>query len=708
MTSASLTDLVNPLQGTASGFHFSAGNTLPFVCQPHAMMGWTMQTAEDSGFLYDDRAPKLQGIRASNCPSPWMGDYAWLTMMPMTGALIANADGRASSFDRTTRVVKPHKLHVDLLRYQIAVDMSATERCALFRVTFPAGADGHIVFQPHFSKSSVRVNNRNRMIEGRATIPSAEHPEFALYYVIAFRSPWKKAGVILQEEFSSQPRVETERAGAWVTLDGRHRAVEFVVGLSFISHEQARINLQREIGDASLKQVENRTRQRWDDLLGRIEVEMDSEERLQTFYTSLYRALLFPRKAYELNSKGQPTHRSPYDGRVRPGVLYKDNGFWDTHRTVYSFLSVAYPDLLPEILEGWTQAAKEGGWFPRWSSPSYQACMTGTHSDAVIADAVVKGITDFDLEAAWPILRRHFLEPAPEHGKWGRAGLEAYLKHGYIPAEVMHHSVSATQEYAYCDYCLAQVARHFKADADYGQLMQRSTNYRNVFDSRTGFMRARRKDGSWVEPFREFEWGGPYIEGGPWQWSWTVPHDPEDLIRLHGGRAKTVRKLDRMLSTPPHFEVGTYGFEIHEMSEMAAVPFGQYAHSNQPVHHVLYLYTLAGAHDKAAHWIGRVCRELHSARPDGLAGDEDNGEMSCWYLFSALGFYPFCPGKPEYVLGAPEVRAARIHRPDGSSLKITTSRKASAAVMLDGKAHDSAVIPHTFVASGRTLTFRSR
>lgn len=705
----SLVQHVNPLQGTASQFQFSTGNCLPLIARPFGMTHWSPQT-DEGNWLFSAHARKLQGIRATHQPSPWIGDYGHFTVMAQTGPLALSASQRSSSYRLDKSVIKPHHFQTYLIRYRTTLEITPTERCAVFRFTFPDNEIGRVILEPFAGNSQVEIDEGERTLSGYTQGKSGGAPDnFACYYAAVFSRPWERVQRFCKNELlDGETRHSGERIGAFAEFTAGE-AVEMRVATSFLSVEQARRNLKREVGERSFDDVLREGERVWNDGLGRIEIGGATERQRQTFYTCLYRAQLFPRQWYEYEAEGCPVHYSPYDGKVHDGVLYADNGFWDTYRTVYSLMSLVYPERLTDILNGWVNAAKEGGWFPRWSSPGYRACMIGTHMDAVIADAYVKGFRDFDIEAAYRAMRRNAFEPT-DGGNFGRWGLNEFDKVGYVPADQYESATACTQDYAYNDWCIAQVAKGLGREDDYQRLNTRAAYYRNVYDPGVGFMRGRNADGSWEEPWREFAWGGAYVEGGPWQSTWAVPHDPAGLIDLMGGPDAFEAKLDRMLATPPHFEAGTYGFEIHEMTEMAVADFGQYAHSNQPVHHVLYLYSCAGRPWKTQYWVRRVLDELYSPDPDGLAGDEDNGEMTSWYVLSALGFYPVCPGHPSYVLGAPLFPRATVHLPDGKPLVITGEGSSPDNVYVrdlrwNGEPYNKNWVSHEQLAQGGELAF---
>ncbi len=708
-TQTPLADLVNPLQGTASHRDFSDGNCLPIVSRPFGMAHWSLQT-DEGRWLFHRHAPKLQGVRLTHQPSPWMWDYGHFTLMAQTGPRALDASARASAYRLDRAEVKPYFVKTNLLRYATALEFTPTERCGVFRLTFPASEAARVILQPFDGDSQVQLRPAENMIAGYTRANSGGVPDnFASYFVAVFDRAWSTAAPFQRRTVSEGvEELSGERVGAVAEFTPSEEPLGVRVATSFISIEQARRNLERELGSRPFEEVKAEAARAWNEALGRVEIEGATEEQRRTFYTCLYRANLFPRPIHEYDGAGRMVHYSPYDGQVHDGVLYTDNGFWDTYRTVYPLLSLLCPQRLGEIINGWVNAAKEGGWFPRWPSPGYRACMIGTHMDAIIADAVAKSFRGFDLEAAYSALRRNAFEVGDAQENYGRRGIREFVELGYVPADRYEAATACTQDYAYNDWCIAQVAKALGRDDDYQVLIQRARNYRNVYDPAVGFMRGRNADGSWQEPFREFGWGGAYVEGGPWQSTWAVPHDPQGLIGLMGGPEAVVAKLDRMLALAPHFDAGSYGGEIHEMTEMALADFGQYAQSNQPVHHVLTLYACAGRPDRMQHWVRRVMDALYS--PDTLPGDEDNGEMASWYILNALGIYPLCPGDPAYVIGSPLFPKATVALDNGKKLVIEAAENAPENVYVqqmtwDGVSHDKTWIAHEQLMAGGEWRF---
>ena len=618
------------------------------------------------------------------------------------------ADGWASPYDVNAGVWKPDYLRLQLTRYNVTAELTATERCSVVRLTFHEGDSGRLLVTPPL-KGKVEV-------KGRKIFAYSQEPDaFGTFFVVELDRDVQSSGTFANGKvYDGQPSRSGHGVGAYVNFKTGdleygvpRRAVVIKVGTSTISHEQAERNLQREVGPLGFDEVRSRTAAVWEKHLGRIAIEGGSPEARKTFYTCLYRALKFPHRLYEIDEAGKSIHRSPYDYKLHDGVLYADNGFWDTFRCVYSFYSVAYPEQWKEIMQGWIQTYRENSWYPQWPSPGNRGCMIGTHIDAVIADAIVKGMDGLDLETAYAGLRKDAMVN-PRQGDRGRQALDEYLKRGYVPDGHCEYAASAGLDYAYDDWCVAQVARKLGNMDDYRMFMERAKNYRKSWDPRIGFMRARKSDGQWVEKFDEFAWGGPYVEGGPWQCSWAVQHDPAGLIELAGGPQAMVAKLDKMMTMEPTYHVGGYGGVIHEMREMAAVKFGQYDQGNQPVHHVLYLFTAAGAPWKTEFWTRKVCAELYNSGPQGFPGDEDNGEMASWYLLNALGFYPLTPGRPEYVLTSPLFTKATIHLANGREFVVTAPENRDANVyvqkrILNGGSYTNTWIAHEVITAGSHL-----
>lgn len=699
--SGKLVELVNVLQGTNSSRLFSRGNTLPIVAMPFGMAHWTLQSREaGQSWFFNASDLRLEGIRCTHQLSPWLSDYGYATFLPFTGDPSVSPAERASSYKEETRVVRPDYLRLDLLRYRCQLEMVPTERCAILRVTFrDPGQAGLIVDLPG-EDAEFRAEPSSSVISGFTRQNSGGVPAgFASHYLIQVDRP------IASFEVKELP---ARRVGIVRFKTEADRPVHVRIASSFISPEQALRNSKVELGSRTFDEVRQSSAGKWEKELGRVLIEGGSESQLRVFYSCLYRVFLFPRVLHELDATGNPIHYSPYTGRIAPGVMYADHGYWDVYRAWYPLMSILNPERLGEILQAWVNASKEGGWLPQFPCPGYRACMTGSLIDAAFGDAASKGIAGYDVEAAYDALKKHATRPGNPDAGYGRRGIEHYLKTGYIPADLIHQATAETLDSAYGDFCIAQVARAAGHEADAAMFEKRSQNWRHVFDPKTRFMRGRKSDGEWLKPFNPIAWGSPYVEGSAWQHRFAVPHDHAGLIDAMGGKEAFVGYLEEMLRMPPLFDVGSYGVEIHEMSEMAAVDFGQYAHSNQPVHHVLYLFAAAGRPDRTQYWVRRVLDTLYT--PDNYPGDEDTGAMAAWYVMSSLGFFSLCPGKASYVLGAPLFSMATINLPNDRQTIVEAHNNSSHNVYsgrpkVNGRAHVEDSIAHKTIADGARVVF---
>lgn len=706
MTPAALVDLVDTRQGADSSFAFSRGNTIPLTTMPHGMIGWTPQT-DEGRWVFDRRSPKIQGFRGTHQPSPWIADYGQFLIMVSSDTNPPDSIGMAeSSYSAADTIAQPHYFRTRLDRHGIVAEVTPTERGASFRFTFTRGQQTWVSFKPAQGEV-LQVDAAQRLVIGVSTANQGGVPgNFRCHFAAEIGAP-----ILQSERFEAStvaPGAGAMATGMWLRLKRpRDGVVTVKIATSFIDSAQAQLNLRRELGRAPFATTREKARAAWEKQLAVIELDGATEEQRKTFYRCLYRCFLFPRQWHEFNAAGQKVHFSPFDGQVHPGPLYTDSGFWDVHRTLMPLLTLLAPDVLGEMIEGWLNAFREGRWLPNWASPGYRECMVGSHGSAVIADAWLKGIRSFDPETALAAMIKDATVEPPSPA-YGRTGVSLYQKLGYVPSDRASHSVARTLDYAHCDFVIDRFARALGRESETREIARRAGNYRNLYDAKTGFVRGRLADGKWREPFSEFCWSSDYIEGSAWQHTWGVPHDPAGLIALMGGNRKFVSKLDRMLALPPHFETGYYTFEIHEMTEMAAARFGQYAHSNQPVHHVLYLYTCAGRPDRTQHWVRRIMDELYT--PDHFPGDEDNGEMSAWYVLSALGIYPLCCGHPGYVLGAPRFPRATIRRPGQRDFSVAAKGASDGAayvdaVRLNGRAFDLLEISHDALTGGGELVF---
>lgn len=439
---------------------------------------------------------------------------------------------------------------------------------------------------------------------------------------------------------------------------------------SFISPAQALVNFSREVGGKSLAQVREEARKQWNSYLGRIEAEGGSEEQLRTFYSCLYRTLLFPREFYEFDAQGKPVYYSPYNGKIQDGYMYTDNGFWDTFRAVHPLFTLLYPEVSERVTQSILNAYDESGFMPEWASPGHRECMIGNNSISLLTDAWMKGIRTICPEKALEAMIHQTEARHPGISSVGRDGFGYYDRLGYVPYPEVHEATAKTLEYAYVDWCVARFADSIGRKEIADTYYRKALNYRNLYYPDYGFMWAKDANGKWRDAFDATEWGGPFTEGSSWHWTWSVLHDPEGLSRLMGGHTAMEARLDSMFTAPNTYNYGTYGFVIHEIAEMVALDMGQYAHGNQPVQHAIYLYDYIGRPWKTQKHVREVMDKLYHSGSKGYCGDEDNGQTSAWYVFSAMGFYPVCPGVPEYAMGSPLFPKLTLHLPGGKNFTV--------------------------------------
>ncbi|RPD45570.1 GH92 family glycosyl hydrolase [Paracnuella aquatica] len=706
---------VNPLMGTDSKYSLSNGNTYPAIAVPWGMNFWTPQTgAMGDGWQYQYSADKIRGFKQTHQPSPWMNDYGQFSIMPVTGSLKFKQADRASWFSHKAEVVKPYYYSVYLADHDVTTELTPTERAAQFRFTFPQRDSSFIVIDAFDKGSYVKVLPAEKKIVGYTTRNSGGvGPAFKNYFVIYSDKAFANAGTwkdsVLQQGVAE---ATGNHAGAVVHFATRRgEQVVLKVASSFISLEQAELNLKRELAADNFETTKGKAKAEWNKQLGKLLVSGGTEEQVKTFYSCLYRTLQFPQKHYEFDAAGKMVHYSPYNGKVEAGYLFAGTGFWDTFRALYPFLNLVYPSINKEMQEGLINAYKEGGFLPEWSSPGFRNVMIGNNSASVVADAYIKGLRGYDINKLYEALVHGANNEGPLTAV-GRKGVEYYNTLGYVPYDVkINENAARTLEYAYDDFTIYQLAKALnRPKEEIALYAKRSQNFRNLFDPETKLMRGKNKDGSFQSPFNPFKWGDAFTEGNSWHYSWSVFHDIASLKQLMGGNDMFVRMLDSVFTMPPVYDESYYGSVIHEIREMQIMNMGQYAHGNQPIQHMIYLYNYAGQPWKAQYWIRRVMEQLYKPTPDGYCGDEDNGQTSAWYVFSAMGFYPVCPGVDQYVLGTPLFQKITVSLENGKKLELiapATSAKNMyiQSLQWNGKAHGKNWVGHSELLKGGTLNF---
>ena len=711
-------EYVSTLVGTQSDHSFSTGNTYPAVALPWGMNFWTPQTGKmGDGWAYTYGAHTICGFKQTHQPSPWINDYGQFSLMPVRGRDAIDETSRRSWFSHQSEEARPYYYSVYLADHDVVAEIAPTDRAAVLRFTFPESDESGVVIDAFDRGSHVEVMPDNRTVVGYTTRNSGGVPEnFRNWFVIRFDKPFNGFRVFNGKTELKGFEAEGEHALAAVYFATRRgEQVTARVASSFISEEQAVRNLETEVGDADFEAVKARAQARWDEVLGRISVEGGTEEQYRTFYSCLYRSTLFPRKFYEIGADGNPVHYSPYNGEVLPGYMYTDTGFWDTFRSLFPLLNLVYPSVNAEIQAGLANAYRESGFLPEWASPGHRGCMVGNNSASVVADAILKGVTPAeDVAVLYEAMLSGRGKVHPAVSSTGRLGHEYYNTLGYVPYDAgINENVARTLEYAYDDWCIAQVAKMLGKDEDAKRLEKASKNYKNLFDPEVKLMCGRNADGTFQQPFSPYKWGDAYTEGNAWHYTWSVFHDVEGLIELMGGREGFTQMLDSVFVVPPIYDDSYYGVRIHEITEMQVANMGNYAHGNQPAQHMIYLYDYCGQPAKAQWWAREVMDRLYSPKPDGYCGDEDNGQTSAWYVFSALGFYPVCPASDEYAAGSPLFKKATIHLENGNDIVIEAPENSPenryvGKMRINGKVSKRPFICHEELLKGTKVRFEMK
>ena len=706
-------DFVNPLVGSDSNPELSTGNTYPAIAMPWGMNFWVPQTGKmGDGWQYTYSAKKIRGLKQTHQPSPWINDYGQFSLLPTVGKPVFDEARRASWFSHKAEKATPYYYSVYLADYDVTAELCPTERAALMAFTFPKTDQANVVIDAFDKGSYIQVIPAERKVIGFSTRNSGGVPDnFRNYFVIEFDHDFDAFVSVKDGQLISANEQKGNHVGAIITFKTSQRGekIQARVASSFISSAQAMQNL-KELGQADMDQLKQQGRQRWNEVLGKIEVEDENIDHLRTFYSCLYRSVLFPRAFYEKDAAGEIVHYSPYNGTVQKGYMFTDTGFWDTFRCLFPLLNLMYPSENVKIQEGLANTYKESGFLPEWASPGHRGCMVGNNSASVVADAYLSGLRGYDMETLWQAVVHGTQAVHPQVNSTGRLGYEYYNKLGYVPYDVkINESVARTLEYAYDDWCIYQLGKALgKSAKELKPFAKRAMNYQKVFDKETKLMRGRLKDGKFMSPFNPLKWGDAFTEGNAWHYTWSVFHDPQGLIQLMGGKEAFNQMLDSVFILPPVFDNSYYGYTIHEIREMQVMDMGNYAHGNQPIQHAIYLYGYSGQPWKTQYWIRQVMDKLYTPAPDGYCGDEDNGQTSAWYVFSAMGFYPVCPGSGQYVLGTPYFKSMKLHLENGKEVDIQSEGKGCYVdeMLLNGKSYQHNYLDMHSLMQGTQITYR--
>ena len=707
-------DYVNTLMGTDSEFKLSNGNTYPAIALPWGMNFWTPQTSKmGDGWVYGYDANKIQGFKQTHQPSPWINDYGQFSLFPLTGDLKITGEERASWFSHKAEIAKPHYYKVYLADYDVVTEITPTERAAMFRFTFPKNEKSYVLVDAFDRGSYVKIIPSENKIIGYTTRNSGGVPDnFKNYFVVVFDKPFVSSNIWSKDHLvDGVSELQDDHVGAAIQFKTKKgEQIHARVASSFISYEQAERNL-KELKDDSFDQVKAKGEAIWNKELSRIAVEGGSDDQLKTFYSCLYRVMLFPRKFYEFDANGEVVHYSPYNGKVLPGYMFTDNGFWDTFRAVFPFFNLMYPSLNEKIQAGLVNTYKESGFLPEWASPGHRDCMIGSNSATLIADAYLKGGRGYDIETLWDAVVKNTTHEGPLHSV-GRYGVDYYNKLGYVPYNVgINENVARTLEYGFADFCIYKLGKALgKPEKEIAIYAKRAENYKNVFDKETNLMRGKNEDGTFQKPFSPFKWGDAFTEGNSWHYTWSVFHDVQGLVDLMGGKKEFVGMLDSVFVVPPIFDDSYYGGVIHEIREMQIMNMGNYAHGNQPIQHMIYLYNYAGQPWKTQYWAREVMNRLYTPQADGYCGDEDNGQTSAWYVFSAMGFYPVTPAVGQYVIGAPLFKKITVQLENGKTIKIEAPKNSVEnryvqSIEMNGKSYSKNYFNYDELQKGASINF---
>ena len=708
-------DMVNPLTGTLSKFELSTGNNYPVIALPWGMNFWTPQTGKNGdGWQYTYTADKIRGFKQTHQPSPWMNDYGMFSLMPITGEAVFDEEKRASWFSHKAEIAKPYYYRVYLADYDITTEIAPTERAAMFRFTFPQEEMSYVVLDAYDRGSYVQIQPEKNRIVGYTTRNSGGvTKDFKNWFIIDFgsRSFDYTSVTDSKEIFTDRKELKENHTGAIVGFRTGHRDVITArVASSFISLEQAERNLN-ELGKKSFDEIASDGRKIWNDVLGRIQVEGGSEEQMRTFYSCLWRSLHFPRRFYEIDDKGTPIHYSPYNGQILPGYLFADTGVWDTFRCLFPFLNLVYPSMNEQMQAGLVNAYLESGYLPEWSSPGHRDCMIGQNSASVVADAYIKGIRVANQDKLWDAVTygaHHHLDRSAS----GRVGHDYYDRLGYVPCNVgIGQNVARTLEYAYNDWSIYTLGKAMgKSEAELAPYKKAALNYANVYNPARKLMCGREEQGAFNADFVPENWSGEFCEGNSWHWSFCVFHDPAGLSKLMGGRDEMTEMMDSVFVLPSYLGLRSRGM-IHEMREMQVMDMGQYAHGNQPIQHMVYLYNWTGQPWKAQYWTREIMDKLYNPNADAYCGDEDNGQTSAWYVFSAMGFYPVCPGTKQYAMGSPLFQKILVKLENGKTIQIEAPDNNKQTryvndVKVNGKSVSRTWLEHDELTKGATIKFQ--
>lgn len=654
--------------GTHNHPRYSNGNCYPVTAVPHGMASFTIQTDSTvnenntTHWFYSPYHKCFEGLRLSHIPSPWLGDYGKIVIAGQRGEFIHHRGIYFAYYDTELSVTEPAYINARVTRDRYNIELTPTLSGAVIRIKFDEGK-GPFRLTLLGDPLTLEYDERSGYIKGKTNQCDTDG------YFKGNR------GTEIVEYLAIKPscRFSLEAAENVYAITADVPEFECRISTSFLSEEQAVLNFENELEGVTFEQAKENAVSLWEEYLSKIQIEDKDEEKKKTFYSCMYRAFLWPRRFYETGKDGKPYHLNFKTGEITPGYMYVDNGFWDTFRTLYPYLSLIDTKLYAEMAEGFYNYYLDNGWLPKWLCPNNVNCMPGMLIEATMGDAIVKEIVKGELAEGILDAMLKDGECAGKVAGEGRVGLELYRKYGYVPYTAAFESVNETLDNSFGDHCIAMAAEKLGRHDIAEKYLAYSKNYKKLFDKETGFMRPKDEKGNFRdEPFDPYAWGRDYTEGSAWHSSFGVYHDMEGLNELYGGRLAD--KIDELMETPAIYTIAVpgYGRAIHEMAEMYECHYGQCAMCNQPSFHVPFIYSELGLPEKTSEHIENIAK-LFSATPEGYPGDEDNGTTSAWYLLAAMGLYQMSPSTPVYQTARPLFDKMTVKLSNGKTLVINKS-----------------------------------
>jgi len=635
--------------GTENSYEFSNGNTLPLMGTPFGMNYLSIQTNNgNNSWWFNPTDHTFAGFRLTHQPSPWMGDFQHFLFKFKTRS--TENFNQLDDYDNKEAIFHPDLVSVNLISQQIKVMATASKFGGAFRIFNYSPQTVQMIAQGE--KLNLVKHTKDKVIFKVNNFAECEDPNFTMWVAI------KGKGLT----FVKNIRQKNEKA----ILCKLSNQSELIFATSFISNDQAEFNLEQLHG---FNQIHQDTIDAWQKVFNKIQVQDHQTNKVNLFYENLYRSFLFPMQFYELTSDKKEVHYSTHLKKIVHGKAFTNVGFWDVYRTNFPLYSILCPDKYTDFLEGFYNNYLESGYLPRWLSPDERGMMPGTMLDVIIADAATKKIALKQMPKYYQAMVKG-AETSSKDSKYGREGLEEYKALGYVP-DNYPESVNKTLDYSYSDWAISVVAKNLGKEKDYQYYSHRCLNYKNLFNPKYHLMVPKDKNGNFKNDFNDLDWGEGFTEGSAWQNSFNVYQDIPGLINLYGSKDKFIQKLIELVNQSPIYNVGSYGQVIHEMREMSAQPFGQLAISNQPSFHIPYLFALAGK----PHYTELLVKQLLSSFNlsfKGYPGDEDNGSMSSWYIWSTLGLYPAASGSGKYIFGIPSFDFVSIKLPNEKRLDLQT------------------------------------